>query len=60
MDEDEEDDEEDDDDDEKSDKDYSAPSSFSSNDALNNIPWPSDVSKTNFRSFMSTVRDGFY
>ena len=41
-------------DEEKSDKDFPA-SNFPDNDALNKIKWPADVSKSNFRSFMSTV-----
>ena len=40
---------------EKADKDYSSMSNFPDNDALNKIKWPKDVSKSNFRSFMSTV-----
>ena len=40
---------------EDSDKDYSALSSYGANEALSKINWPTDVSKTNFRSFMSTV-----
>ena len=59
MEEDEEEEEEEEDDeepdDEKSDKDYSTMSNFPDNDALNKIKWPTDVSKSNFRSFMSTV-----
>ena len=44
---------------EKADKDYSSMSNFPDNDALNKIKWPKDVSKSNFRSFMSTVSSSF-
>ena len=55
--EDEDDDEEDEEEEEKedSDKDYSAPGTFSANEALSKVNWPTDISKTNFRSFMASV-----
>ena len=46
---------EDDDLGEKSDRDFSSLSSFPNNNAISKLAWPTDVTKINFRSFMSTV-----
>ena len=54
-DEEEEEEEDTDEDDMETKTEYPPLASFPNNNALSKISWPTDVSKINFRSFMSTV-----